>query len=275
MTRDDETTARDTVLQDAVPNDRDTAFDEAAFTRTLQIASEYVGVTLTARQTADCLIYTRLLLGTNAHTNLTRITEPGEIAIKHFADSLTCFGAVGKVWDRERPAVCDVGTGAGFPGLVLKIVRPDLRLTLLDSLRKRLTFLEAVCATLGLEGVLFVHARAEEAGRDPALRDGFDVVTARAVAALPTLLEWCAPLARPGGHFLAMKGGNVDAELAGAADAARLLNVRLAQDRVLTLPPVPGSDEPPAERRVLIYRKAAPTPPRFPRIAAEIKRQGL
>lgn len=249
-------------------------FDEAAFVVTLASASAAVGASLTPEQTAQCVTYARLLLETNAHTNLTRITEPKEMAVKHFADSLTVLSGLPPLIG-EGATVCDVGTGAGFPGVVLKIARPDLRLTLFDSLRKRLTFLDAGCAALDLKDVRTVHANAVDAGRDPALRDRFDVVTARAVAALPVLLEWCAPLVKPGGRFIALKSGNVDEELAASGDAATALKVRLVDDRALTLPAIPGTDEPPALRRVLVYEKVAATPKGFPRSAGEIKRKPL
>ncbi len=263
------------------------AFDTAAFVETLRPAAVAVGVPLSDEQVAQCVRYAHLLLETNAHTNLTRITEPREMAVKHFADSLTVLGVGADSNDapssryptpntqHPTPSVCDVGTGAGFPGLVLKIARPDIRLTLLDSLQKRLTFLESVCRDLGFDDVRFVHSRADDAGRDPALRDGFDIVTARAVAALPTLLEWCLPLVRPGGDFVAMKSSNVDDELTDTGQVSGLLKARLTENRSLTLPTIPGAVEPPAERRILVYRKTAPTPARFPRNSSEIKRKPL
>jgi 16S rRNA (guanine527-N7)-methyltransferase len=228
-----------------------------------------VGVPLTAEQIEQCVRYTEILLATNAHTNLTRITAPAEVAVKHFADSLTVLRAVPDL--ASGATVADVGTGAGFPGLVLKIVRPDLHVTLLDSVQKRLTFLAEVVAALGLGGVSLVHLRAEDAGRDPAHRDRYDLVTARAVATLPTLLEWCLPLVRPGGgRFVAMKSGVVDAERSAATNAAGILQARLADDVALTLPPTPADPEP-AARRLLVYRKLRPTPPGYPRRPAEIK----
>ncbi len=247
-------------------------FDEAVFVETLASATVAVGVPLMPEQITQCVTYARLLLETNARMNLTRITEAREMAVKHFADSLTVFAAMSP---DVGATLCDVGTGAGFPGLVLKIAHPDLRLTLLDSLRKRLTFLETVCAALGFAGVRTVHANAVDAGHDPALRDRFDAVTARAVAALPVLLEWCAPLVKPGGRFIALKSGNVDDELDASGDAVTALKVRLVGDRALTLPTIPGTDEPPALRRILVYEKVAATPKGFPRTVAEIKRKPL
>jgi 16S rRNA (guanine527-N7)-methyltransferase len=242
------------------------------FADTLRSAAAAVGAPLTEVQIAACRRYAGAMLAVNAHTNLTRIVAPAEVAVKHFADSLTVLAAVPGL--PEGASVADVGTGAGFPGLALKIARPDLRVTLIDSLAKRLTFLDQVVADLELKNVALVHARAEDAGRDPAHRDRYDLVTARAVAALPTLLEWCGPLARVGGRFVAMKASTADEELSAAANAARLLQLTLTDDRALTLPPTADDAEPPA-RRLLVYRKTRPTPPAYPRRAAEIKSRPL
>lgn len=246
--------------------------DRLVFAETLQRAALHLNLPLNAEQITACARYTDLLLETNAHTNLTRITEPGAVAIKHFADSLTVLRAVPDLTQGAK--VADVGTGAGFPGMVLKIVRPDLRLALIDSLAKRLTFLQKVVDTLGLEQVHLVHARAEEAGRDALHRDTYDLVTARAVAALPTLLEWCGPLVRPSGRFLAMKTEQVAEELASAEGAVSLLALRLTKDVSVTLPASPGEDEP-ARRRLLVYEKLRATPSRFPRRTEEIKARPL
>ena len=250
-------------------------FEETAFCETLQSASQDIGIPLTQTQIVQCVLYAKYLLETNLHTNLTRITESREMAIKHFADSLTCFSLpIPTPANKPSLRVCDVGTGAGFPGLVLKILYPGIAVTLLDSLQKRLTFLEQVSSELAFSDVRFVHARAEDAGRNTNLRDQFDLVTARAVAALPTLLEWCAPLVKVGGHFIAMKSGNIDSELALSQNAATFLKVRLIQDKSLVLPAT-SEAELPAERRLLLYQKIAVSPPQFPRSAAEIKRKPL
>jgi 16S rRNA (guanine(527)-N(7))-methyltransferase GidB len=248
---------------------------EILFTDTLTRAADALSVPLTDAQRAACLRFARLLLSANEHVNLTRITAPAEMAVKHFADSLTALVAVPDLAEGAR--VADVGTGAGFPGVVLKIARPDLRIVLIDSLAKRLSFLEGIVADLGLENVSLVHARAEDAGRDPNLRDRCDLVTARAVAALPTLLEWCGPLAAPGGgRFLAMKAGGVDAERDAAGPAARALHLRLMRDLALELPAVPGAEDAASgSRRLLVYAKTAPTPKRYPRTPAEIKSKPL
>lgn len=247
--------------------------ERSLFTETLRAGAAAIGVPLTEARIDACAHYTDLLLETNAHTNLTRITAPTEVAVKHFVDSLTIFAALPEL--PQGATVADVGTGAGFPGVVLKIVRPDLHLVLIDSLAKRLTFLRSVVDTLEMTDVALLHARAEEAGRDPTHRDACDLVVARAVAALPVLLEWCGPLVRPGGRFLAMKSSGVDDELTAAGSAATQLKLRQEKDTALTLPTIPDSEEPPAGRRLIVYRKISPTPQRFPRRAAEIKAKPL
>ena len=175
---------------------------------------------------------------------------------------------------RDASTLADVGTGAGFPGLALAIARPDLRVTLIDSLGKRLTFLREVAEDLGLAArITLVHARAEDTGRDPAHRDRYDLVVARAVAALPILLEWCGPLARVGGRFVAMKAHGVDAERAAGDVAAATLGLSLESDTALILPAL--LDEEAAERRLLVYRKKKPTFARYPRRSVEIKSKPL
>lgn len=195
--------------------------------------------------------------------NLTAITDPDEIAVKHFYDSLLLLTAV----DLPTGAsVVDVGTGAGFPGVVLKIARPDIRLTLLDSLGKRLTFLEALLQELGLSADL-VHARAEEAGRGK-LRESFDLVTARAVAALPVLSEYCLPFAGVGGTFVAMKGASAGEELRGSLGAIARLG---GDEPELVTKLLPGGDQ----RGFIIVRKKTATPSAYPRPSAKIAKAPL
>ena len=253
------------------------SWDESArerFLETLRRGAEQLGLILPPEALPAFLHHAERLLEANQRTNLTRITGPAPVAVKHFLDSLTVLVACPDLADGAR--VADVGTGAGFPGLPLNVVRPDFRLTLLDSLAKRLTFLEAVVRDLGLSGVSLAHARAEDAGRDPAHRDHYDLVTARAVAALPILLEWCGPLVRPpAGRFVALKSGNVDDELAASRTAANALNLRLVRDLPLTLPAADPDEPEPLHRRLLVWQKLRPTPPRFPRRPADIKARPL
>ncbi|WP_394793510.1 16S rRNA (guanine(527)-N(7))-methyltransferase RsmG [Armatimonas sp.] len=177
--------------------------DTQLFLAALKQATEAIGVPLTESQAAQCAHFAALVVETNQTLNLTRITEPKAMAVKHFADSLTLLKAVPDLKHGAR--VCDVGTGAGFPGVPLKIVRPDLQLTLVDSLRKRLSFLGGALETLEIPNITLIHTRAEE------LKNArFDLVTARAVAALPKLIGWCAPLVKPGGLFVAMKGAELE-----------------------------------------------------------------
>lgn len=233
-----------------------------------------LGLEIGSRERDAFARYAELLRDANTRTNLTRITDPAEIAVKHFADSLSVLRAVPDL--ASGASVADIGTGAGFPGLPLKIVRPDLDVALIDSLGKRLTFLESVVADLGLSGVSLVHARAEDIGRDPAHRNRHDLVVARAVAALPTLLEWCSPLVRPEvGRFVAMKSGDSDAERDASARARTALGVRLENDVALTLPSTDPDDPEPLRRRLYVFSKMRPTQAAFPRRPAEIKAKPL
>lgn len=215
--------------------------------------------------------YAELLVDWNQRMNLTAITEPHDIVLKHFADSLTALTALP---DRTGVSVVDVGTGAGFPGIPLAIVRDDIGLTLLDSLNKRLVFLKAVCDALGISAQL-IHSRAEEGGRNTKLREQFDVVTARAVAAMPVLSEYCLPFVKVGGRFVAMKGPDSDAELDAAKCAVDLLGGRMAEVREMTLPHLPHDGVEQQERRLFIIDKIKPTPPRFPRQSAKISKEPL
>jgi len=177
--------------------------------------------------------YWRMVLAANERMNLTRITSDEEATVKHFVDSLTVL-LTGVFTPGVR--VVDVGTGAGFPGVPLKLARPDLRLVLLDATLKRVRFLQEVVAHFGWADVEAVHGRAEELARRPGWAGAFDVVTARAVAQLDKLVTWCVPLLRPGGHLVAMKGPDVDAELKAAGKALKRLGARVAAVERLVLP---------------------------------------
>lgn len=233
----------------------------------LKTAAAPFGVELTPEMGERFDLYARRLVEWNGKINLTAITDPAGIAVKHFADSLTAAPLL----PTGELSLVDVGTGAGFPGVPLAILRPELSLTLLDSLQKRLTFLETVCGELGVTA-RFVHARAEEAGRDPALREKFDVATARAVAALPALCEYCLPLVRPGGRMIALKGPDADRELAEAARAIGLLGGKPGEMRALTLSMPDGEV---LERRLACIDKIAPTPPKYPRPTAKMAKNPL
>lgn len=210
--------------------------------------------------------YTRLLLDWNAGMNLTAITDPAQIAVKHHLDSLMALTAAPFA---DGAAVLDVGSGAGFPAVPLKIARPDLRVTMLDSLRKRVRFLQAVCAELGLADCDALHERAEQAGQDARYRERFDVVCARAVANLPALCEYCLPFVRPGGVFLAMKGALREEELDGAARAIDLLGGRLRDRHRFELPENAG------QRTILVLEKISQTPSKYPRLSHQIQKSPL
>ena len=215
--------------------------------------------------------YAAMLVKTNEVMNLTNITDDEGIAVRHFIDSLTLVPYIReeqKRAGREDLCIIDVGTGAGFPGIVLKIAVPDIRLTLLDSLQKRLNFLDEVSSTLGLESVKTIHGRAEDAGHDPSLREKYDVSCARAVANLPVLCEYCLPFVSKGGAFLAMKG-NVDDEEKASGKALKILGGEKERtDRFL----LPGTD---MNRSIVVVRKIRSTPSRYPRQAGKPSKNPL
>lgn len=209
--------------------------------------------------------YGRLLLEKNQVMNLTAIREPDQVARLHMLDCAALLNCA----DLSGKTLLDVGTGAGFPGMVLKILQPDLSLRLLDGLAKRLDWLETVADALGLEDVQRVHGRAEEYALQAGFRDSFDLVTARAVADLRLLAELCLPFVRPGGQFLAMKSVDCQAELDGAAHAIKLLGGRLLEPYDYT---IPGTD---VTHRVVRIQKVAPTLKGYPRRWAKMQKAPL
>ena len=217
-------------------------------------------------QAADQLAqYGQMLLEKNQVMNLTAIREPDQVARLHMLDCAALAGLV----DLKGKTLIDVGTGAGFPGLPLKILVPSLKLTLLDSLNKRLDWLEEVAGALHLDGVRTVHARAEEQALVKGFRDSFDFATARAVADLRVLCELCLPYVRPGGTFLAMKSTGSDQELADAAHAIQLLSGRVREVKDYT---IPGTD---VVHRVVLIQKVAPTLKGYPRRWAKMQKAPL
>lgn len=233
------------------------------FLEVMNSASGTIEIPLTAEDINAFRIYADMLVETNKHMNLTAITDDKGIAMLHFIDSLTL---VPYVKEEQRKAgkdsisITDVGTGAGFPGIPLKILIPKIDLTLIDSLAKRLRFLDEVCGALKLSEVRTVHSRAEDAGRNKAYREKFDVAVARAVASLPVLCEYCLPLVKTGGVFLAMKGHSEE-EIKASKNAIIELGGTIEKCDVFDLP---GTDN---TRSVIVIRKVRPTPARYPRKA--------
>lgn len=219
-------------------------------------AQTLLGLRLTTRQVEALECYERELMAWNEQFNLTAIRDPESIRVKHFLDSFSCLLAF-----REAPPgrLVDVGTGAGFPGLPLKILLPAMRLTLVESVGKKAEFCEHIVDALHLEGVEVMHARAEEAGQIPAYRGQFDWAVARAVAALPVLLEYLLPLVRLGGRVLAQKGESGPAEVHASDKALRLLGGRVRQLMPVQLPGVAE------DRYLIVVDKIAGTPPQYPR----------
>jgi len=235
----------------------------------LQAYAADIGVTLNDTQLAQFDRYAELLCEWNEKMNLTGITDPYGIVIRHFVDSLTLVPFL-----KNGAALIDVGTGAGFPAIPAAIARPDIRVTLLDSLNKRLIFLGAVCEELKLNAVT-VHARAEDGGQKAALREAFDVATARAVAALPTLCEYCVPFVKKGGVFVALKGPESDAELNDAKRAAGVLGATFKESQSAHIPAKPKDGEEVFSRRLVVFDKTGNTPKAYPRPAAKIAKKPL
>jgi 16S rRNA (guanine527-N7)-methyltransferase len=223
---------------------------------TLIQGAREMGLELSLEQAEQFEEYYRLLSEANKNVNLTSILEEKEVAVKHFLDSLSCTLVTSFA---SGMGLLDVGTGAGFPGIPLKIHQPGLRLTLVESVEKKVRFLENLNRDLGLREVTVIHARAEELGRNPAHRENWERVTARAVASLAVLAEYCLPVLGIGGYFVAMKGPKLEEELKLAGKALRLLGGSLEKIQGLKLP-FTGD-----ERKLVLIRKTGPTPEQYPR----------
>ena len=223
------------------------------------------GAELDGEKTERLTIYGNLLLSRNEKINLTAITEPEEVLYKHFYD---CILFLKHIKPEKGECLVDVGTGAGFPGMVLKIMRPDIKVTLLDSLNKRLVFLNDVIEKTGLEDICTVHMRAEDAGKSPVHREKYGIACARAVAAMPVLMEYCLPLVKKDGMFVAMKGASANEETAAAQNAARLLG---AEKPTIICETLTGN-----ERRAFVTaKKISQTPTKYPRKPSEISKHPL
>lgn len=215
----------------------------------------------------DTLVkFREILVDWNTRMNLTNITEPDDVDLKHFLDSMTLF-LVPEF--KNSSTVIDVGTGAGFPSLPLKIANDNLEITLLDPLLKRIKFLDNVIKELNLSGMTTIHIRAEEAGIDEKYREKYDLATSRAVANLSTLSEYCLPFVKVGGKFVAMKGKDCDTEIKEAENAIKLLGGKISEIKKLSLSD--GDNE----RTLIVIDKVKATPKKYPRKTQQIKTKTL
>lgn len=233
-------------------------------TEFLKKAAQAEGFLLSDQQLAAFERYAELLVEWNQKMNLTAITEPEEIAVKHFVDSLMLLKYIDLP---ENGSLIDVGTGAGFPGIPIKIYSPSVRVTLLDALNKRINFLDAVSKELGQENRC-LHLRAEEGGRKPELREQFDVATARAVASMTALAEYCLPYVKVGGVFAALKGFEIESELEEAKPAIKLLGGKVERVEQYTL-----AGE--LKRSVVVIKKISQCSTKYPRNSAKIVKNPL
>jgi len=224
-----------------------------------------LGLVLSEAQLEQFLTYRTELLDWNTRMNLTAITNPEEVLMKHFLDSLTLLTII----DKPRLRLLDIGTGAGFPGLPLKIVRPQWSVTLLEATGKKVAFLNHMIDLLHLEDVEAIHGRAEELSHKPAYRATFDVVTARAVAAIPTLLEYAAPCCRIRGLIIFPKKGNLAEELTQGKRAAKIVGATFKSDTALSLPGLTD------ERHLFVWEQQKLCPTQYPRSGAAMAKKPL
>ncbi|UOQ44746.1 16S rRNA (guanine(527)-N(7))-methyltransferase RsmG [Halobacillus salinarum] len=231
----------------------------------LQALKEY-DIELSEKQQHQFQQYFQILVEWNEKMNLTAITDEPGVYLKHFYDSLTAAF----YFNFNRPlTICDVGAGAGFPSLPLKIVFPELKVTIVDSLKKRITFLNHLAHELELKDVAFYHDRAENFGKNAKFREHYDVVMARAVARMSVLSELCLPLAAKGGHFLAMKGPNLKEEMEAASAAIQTVGGEVQNVHTFSLP------EEDSERNIAIIEKRRKTPKKYPRKAGTPNKQPI
>lgn len=224
-------------------------------------------IELSDRQTEQFVAYYEMLVEKNKVMNLTTIIDPDEVFLKHFIDSLSLVKACGLA-DAEL-SVIDIGTGAGFPGVPLKIAFPNLKVTLLDSLNKRVDFLKEVIDRLQIDGIEAIHGRAEDFAGPDQLREKFDLCVSRAVANLSVLSEYCLPYVKIGGRFISYKSEKAAAEIAGAERALSILGGRIEKEVSFTLP---GSD---IYRDLVVISKRKATPPAYPRKAGTAAKKPL
>lgn len=233
---------------------------EQGFVDKMTVGLQELRITLSNTQMEQFYHYYELLVKWNKVMNLTAITEMNEVVVKHFLDSLSFVKAAGHV-DELKATIIDVGTGAGFPGIPLKIAFPGLEVTLLDSLNKRVKFLNEVINQLGLNGIYAVHGRAEDFGRDQSYREQFDYAVSRAVANIATLSEYCLPYVKVGGSFISYKSGKIDGELDLGKKAIHMLGGEISDIVKFQLS---GTD---ADRSFAVIRKIEKTGKKYPRKA--------
>lgn len=229
-------------------------------------SSMELGVELDEKKISCFIRYMELLKEWNQKINLTAITEDEEIVKKHFVDSISILQS-GVI--KEQMSIIDVGTGAGFPGIPMKIIMPSLNITLLDSLNKRIIYLNDVISQLQLEGIKTVHARAEELSRNKEHREKYDIAVARAVANLNMLTEYCLPYVKTGGYFIAMKGPSVNEEIEGARNAIGTLGGKL--EKVIDIN-LPGED---MNHKLVLVKKEKHTGEKYPRKYSQIEKKPI
>lgn len=222
---------------------------------------EELGIELSEKQIYQFIKYYEMLVEKNKVMNLTAITEFNEVIVKHFIDSLALVKVVDKDDLSNGISIIDIGTGAGFPGIPLKIAFPNINITLLDSLNKRINFLKEVSDELGFEGIDFIHGRSEDFGRNPQFREKFDICVSRAVANLATLSEFCVPFVKVGGSFISYKAGDCGEEVKESMKAVEKMGGKIINQLEYM---VPTSD---LNRVLLFIEKEKATPKSFPRKA--------
>ena len=236
------------------------------FFELMKTASNDVGLEFTELQYNQFIKYMRLLQEWNEKINLTAITEDEEVVKKHFIDCIKAFKS-DKI--KNAKTIIDVGTGAGFPGLPIAIMNPNVEVTLLDSLNKRINFLNLVVRELGLKNVKTIHSRAEDGARKPELREKFDIATSRAVANMAVLSEFCMPYVKKGGYFVALKGPSIDEELENGSNAIKILGGELKDIIEISI------EETDLKHNIVEVKKIKTCPKTYPRKAGTVNKKPL
>ena len=227
---------------------------------------EDFGIEASDKMLADFQKYKEILVEWNQKMNLTGIEDEKEVFIKHFLDSIS---AVSKGYIKNGMSLIDVGTGAGFPGMPLRICLPELKVTLLDSLNKRINFLQEVANQIDIDDIEFIHGRAEDFGKDENYRECFDIATARAVAGLPALMEFCVPFVKVGGYFVCLKGPNANLELEESKKAMEALGLEYIEKIDIKLPEID------LDHNILVFKKVKNTPSKYPRKAGKVTKNPI